>query len=144
MKISITPSTAPPSDATALVTRVADLERAQLAEDVDGFMDLFDEDAVWVSAGGRRLIGREAIAEFTAKVLPGAFVNGSVRFDVDHIRFITPDAALTGVNQEYLDVEGRSLSPRREGRPSYLWLLRSGQWRIAYGQNTPVPTDDMG
>ncbi|UFU05471.1 SgcJ/EcaC family oxidoreductase [Ruania halotolerans] len=139
----MTKSTSPPdasaADVAALVARVADLERAQLAEDVDAFVALFDANAVWVSAGGVRLIGRPAIAEFTAKVLPGAFVNGSVRFEVEHIRFITPDVAMTGVNQEYLTIDGQPLLPRQEGRPSYLWLRQGGQWLIASGQNTAVP-----
>lgn len=94
---------------------------------------------MWVSAGGVRLIGWSAIAEFTRTVLPGAFADGSVRFEVEHIRFITPDVALTGVNQEYLTADGQPLSPRQEGRPSYIWQRRDGEWRIAVGQNTPVP-----
>lgn len=126
----IVDSEIPRACVAALVARVAGLERAQLSEDVDGFVELFDADAVWVSAGGVRLIGREAIAAFTAKVLPGAFANGTVRFEVEHVRFITPDVALTGVDQEYLDLERRSLTPRREGRPTYIWLRRDGQWRV--------------
>jgi uncharacterized protein (TIGR02246 family) len=141
MTLSTTPSTAPSTDVDDLVARVADLERAQRQEDVDGFMALFDADAVWVSGGGVRLISQQTIAEFAANVLPGAFVDGSVRYDVEHIRFITPDVALTGVNQEYLDAQGRSLSPKQQGRPSYIWLRRDGHWLIASGQNTAVPTD---
>jgi ketosteroid isomerase-like protein len=40
-----------------LIQRVAELERSQQQEDVDGFLALFDEDAVWVTGGGIRLIG---------------------------------------------------------------------------------------
>lgn len=140
MTISISPPNASATDVEALIARVADLERAQGTESVDGFLALFDADAVWVSAGGVRLVGRSTIAKFTAKVLPGAFVDLSVRYDVEHIRFITPDVALTGVNQEYLTIDGQQLSPRREGRPSYIWLRRDEQWLISSGQNTAVPT----
>jgi uncharacterized protein (TIGR02246 family) len=141
MTPSICPHATPTADVTALVDRVAKLERAQLSEDVDGFMDLFDADAVWVSGAGVRLIGRTTIAEFTARALPGAFVDGSVRYEVEHIRFITPDVALTSVNQEYLDAEGRSLSPRQEGRPSYIWQRRDRIWLIVSGQNTATSSD---
>ena len=139
----MTPSIAPPGmsarDAQELVAQVAELERTQRAEDVEGFVALFDEDAVWITGGARRLVGRAAIAAFTREVLPGAFVTGGVRYDVAHIRFITEDVALTSVDQEYLTTDGQPLSPRQEGRPTYVWHRRDGRWRIASGQNTAVP-----
>lgn len=92
------------------------------------------------SAGGLRLIGRDAIAAFTLEVLPGAFSGDLwVRYDVEHIRFITADVALTGVKQEYVTSQGQRLSPRQQGRPSYVWHRRDGRWLIAAGQNTAVP-----
>ena len=144
MTLSIAPPNSSAAAVEELVARVAELERVQRSEDVEGFLALFDDDAVWVSAGGVRLIGRDTIAAFTRKVLPGAFSDGSVRYDVDHIRFVTPDIALTGVNQEYLTAEGEVLVPRQEGRPSYLWQRKSGQWLIVGGQNTSVPVDRHG
>lgn len=92
-----------------------------------------------VTAGGARLIGKATIAAFTREVLPGAFADGSVRYDVEHIRFITDDVALTGVNQEYLTADGDSLSPPRKGKPSYLWHRQDGRWLTVSGQNTSVP-----
>ena len=139
MTISITPAHSSDDDVDELVARVAELERTQRTEDVEGFIALFDADAVWVSAAGVRLIGQRQIAEFTSKVLPGAFVDGSVRYDVEHIRFITDDVALTGVDQEYLDAEEQPMSPPVKGRPSYIWRKQNGQWFIASGQNTSVP-----
>jgi uncharacterized protein (TIGR02246 family) len=142
----MTPSIAPPGtsagEAQELMAQAAELERTQRAEDVEGFVALFEEDAVWITGGDRRLFGREAIAAFTRKVLPGAFVTGSVRYDVVHIRFITTDVALTSVDQEYLTTDGQPLSPRQEGRPTYVWHRRDGRWRIASGQNTGVPSGD--
>ncbi len=129
-------------DAQELVAQVAELERTQLAEDVEGFAALFDEHAVWITGGGRRLVGRAAIAAFTREVLPGAFVTGSVRYDVAHIRFITEDVALTSVDQEYLTTDGQPVSPRQEGRPTYVWHRRDGRWLIASGQNTAVPSGE--
>lgn len=141
MTLSIAPPNSSVPDVEELIARVAELERAQRSEDVEGFLALFDDEAVWVSAGGVRLIGRDAISEFTRKVLPEAFSDGSVRYDVDHIRFVTPDIALTGVNQEYLTAEGEVLVPRQEGRPSYVWQRKNRQWLIVCGQNTSVPVN---
>lgn len=141
MTHTVSPSGHSPADVRQLVQRVADLERTQRTEDVDGFLALFDEDAVWVTGGGKRLVGRDVIAAFTRTVLPGSSAEGSARYDVEHIRFITPDVALTAVNQEYLSRDGRSTSPRQEGRPSYVWRRYGDQWLIASGQNTAVPVD---
>ena len=129
------PSDVPVSDVEALVGRVAELERTQQQEDVAGFLALFDPNAVWVTGGGVRLIGSDAIAEFTRKVLPGAMSDGSVTYEVEHIAFIQPDVALTGVRQQYVDFLG---NPKQgaAGLPSYVWLRTGQSWKIVAGQNT--------
>jgi uncharacterized protein (TIGR02246 family) len=132
-----TPENAPAHDVRSLVDRVATLERTQRQEDVDGFLSLFDPDAVWVTGTGRRLIGLEAISAFTRKVLPGGMGGGSVNYSVEHIAFITPDVALTGVRQQYTDAAGRPLDDAT-GCPSYVWRRVGGTWKIVAGQNTAV------
>ncbi|HWL95728.1 MAG TPA: SgcJ/EcaC family oxidoreductase, partial [Nocardioidaceae bacterium] len=74
------PTDIPQATIDALTARVAELERAQREEDVEGFLALFDPRAVGVTAGGIPLVGRDAIAEFTRQVLPGAFAEGSVTY----------------------------------------------------------------
>ena len=120
-----------PPDASSAVTdvlieRVSTLERCQRQEDVDGFLDLFDEAAVWVNGAGCRLIGRDEIAAFTRRVLPGAFATGSVNYEVQHILFIRSDVALTGVRQEYVDAKGHPAAEGAFGSPSYVWRQ---EWR---------------
>jgi uncharacterized protein (TIGR02246 family) len=133
------PHNADSADVDNLLGRVAELERTQLAEDVDGFLALFKPDAVWVTGGGRRLAGREQISDFTRQVLPGAFENASVRYDVEVISFVTPDVAVTGVNQQYTDSGGH---PTSAGLPTYVWTRHEETWLIAAGQNTGVVDDD--
>jgi uncharacterized protein (TIGR02246 family) len=126
-------------DATALRQRVADLESAQRSEDGEGFLALFDPDAVWVTGGGVRLVGRNAIGEFTRRVLPGGMADGSVRYEVAELRLLATDIALTSVDQEYLTTDGRPLEPPQRGRPSYVWRREADEsWRIVVGQNTGV------
>ena len=139
MTYTITPTATSSEDVEELLRLVGEIQRTQRTEDVEGFLDLFDEDAVWVTGGGRRLIGRETIAAFTRQVLPGFSSVGSASYIVEHIRFLSPDVALTSVNQEALTVDGQPHSPRQEGRPSYVWRRQNGRWRIAIGQNTGVP-----
>lgn len=132
---TVSPPESSPSDVDMLMQRVAELERAQQQEDVEGFLDLFDPLAVWVTGGGKRLIGLDVISEFTRSVLPGAMSDGSVKYDVEHILFISPDVALTGVRQTYIDHDGQ---PTSAGLPSYVWRRTNGVWRIITGQNTGV------
>ena len=135
--MNITPTVSPPEsshkDVDTLVERVAELERAQQQEDVQGFLELFDPRAVWVTGGGKRLIGLEVISDFTRAVLPGAMSDGSVKYDVEHILFISPDVALTGVRQQYVDRDGH---PTSAGLPSYVWRRTDAIWKIIAGQNT--------
>lgn len=126
------------ADTARLTELVGVVQRTQRAEDVDGFLALFTPDAEWVNGAGHRLVGFEAIAVFTRTSLPGGMAGQSVRYDLAHVRFLAPDVAITSVNQEYLTVDGESWSPRREGRPTYVWARRDGDWRIVQGQNTIV------
>ena len=130
---TFSPPESPPQEVDALITRVAELERTQQQEDVEGFLALFDPLAVWVTGGGKRLIGLEVISAFTRSVLPGAMADGSVQYRVEHILFIAPDVALTGVRQHYLDLAGK---PTSAGLPSYIWRRKEGIWHIIAGQNT--------
>ena len=135
---TVSPEGSSEADVAALVGLVAELERTQQQEDVDGFLALFDPAAVWVTGGGRRLIGRDVISEFTRSVLPGAMADGSVTYEVDHILFIAPDVVLTGVRQQYVDLDG---NPTSAGLPTYIWRRSDSDWRMVAGQNTGVPED---
>ena len=142
VSLSVSPTDAPAPDVRQLVDRVAELERTQQQEDVDGFLALFDAAAVWVTGGGNRLIGLEEIAAFTRQVLPGGMADGSVTYEVEHVAFIRPDVALTGVRQQYLDLEGRPRDGRSRGSPSYVWSRTTDGWKIVAGQNTGVAEGD--
>lgn len=134
---TVSPPDAPRPDVDRLVALVATVESTQRAEDADGFLALFHDDAVWVTGGGARLVGKETIAAFTRSVLPGAMVGVTVSYTVAHIRFLTPDVALTGVEQEYRPDDG---GPSLRGLPSYVWVREpDGRWLLAVGQNTGVP-----
>ena len=125
----------PDAVAAALLARVVDVERSQLEEDVEAFVSLFLPQATWVTGGGRRLVGRDEIREFTASVLPGAFAQGSVSYRVELIRMLGPDVAVTGVCQTYFDEQGAATS---HGLPTYVWSRVGDGWYLAVGQNTTV------
>lgn len=54
-------------------------------------MALLAQDAVWVTAHGRRLTGREEIRSFTEEVLPGAMAESTATYRVEHVTFVRPD-----------------------------------------------------
>ncbi|MGH3317501.1 MAG: SgcJ/EcaC family oxidoreductase [Nocardioidaceae bacterium] len=132
---AVVPAETPQATIDTLTARVAELERTQREEDVEGFLALFDPQATWVTGGGMRLVGHEAIAAFTRQVLPGAFAEGSVGYTVDLVETIAPDVVLTGVRQQYVDSDHK---PTGAGSPSYVWRRTGGDWLIVVGQNTTV------
>lgn len=130
------------TEAEAVTQVVAALQTAQQNEDVEGFVSLFHPDAMWVTGGGRRLIGRDEIAEFTAQVLPGAMRDSTQAYDVVHVVFVRPDVAVVAVRQRYVSHDGEPLGGEPEGRPTYVMAKDDDdRWRIVAGQNTAAPLD---
>lgn len=127
------------ADVDAIVALVATVEEVQSKEDVDGFLALFREDALWVTGHGKRLYGRDTIAEFTRRVLPGATKDSSATYAPDHLLFVRPDIAVVNVNQKYAVRAGSAVElPVETGSPVYFLAKENGQWRIAAAQNTVV------
>jgi uncharacterized protein (TIGR02246 family) len=127
------------ADIAELTRVVATIEHAQQNELVDEFVGLFREDAIWTTAHGKRLFGRDAIAEFTAKVLPGAMQESTSTYQVEHVVFIRPDVAAVKVRQRAVTHDGEPLGG--EGSPMYVMAKEDGRWRLVACQNTGVVTE---
>ena len=129
-----------PSDAdrAAIVDTVARLEHAQQRENVEAFLQLFAGDAVWVTARGRFLIGRDEIGEFTKQVLPGAMRESTARYEIAHVSFLRSDVAVVNVEQIPITLDGDPLPTEPRGRPLYVMAKEDGRWHIVAGQNTQV------
>ncbi|WP_416975452.1 SgcJ/EcaC family oxidoreductase [Streptomyces sp. 4F14] len=125
------------ADVAAIERVVAEVERTQRAEDVEGFLALFHPEALWTTGHGKVLIGRDTIAEFTRSVLPGSSGGGEVSYRPVHIQFLRPDVAAVKVRQVYRTAEGDS-----EGAPLYVMTRRDdGAWLLHACQNTGVQAD---
>ncbi len=139
MAIRETTSQYVPHDQEAELKAIQDLvttvERVQGQELVDEFVSLFRADAIWTTGHGKRLFGRDAIAEFTSKVLPGSSAHGRATYDVEQVLFIRPDVAAVKVRQRYFDIKGNLDS---EGTPMYVVAKEDGNWLLTANQNTPV------
>lgn len=115
---------------------VAAVEHSQNNELPDEFAGLFRHDAFWTTGGGKRLYGRDAISEFTHRVLPGGMRDATVSFEVEHVLFIRDDVAAVKVRQVYRSAEGTET-----GTPLFVMSKEDGRWWLAACQNTGV-TDD--
>ncbi|TWD74844.1 uncharacterized protein (TIGR02246 family) [Kribbella amoyensis] len=125
------------ADVDAIEELVAQVEKAQRAEDVDAFIGLFRADALWVTGHGKGLYGRATIEEFTRRVLPGATQHATATYVPDHLLFVRSDIAVVNVNQTYTPA-GEDPAPVDQGTPVYLLAKDAGRWRIAAAQNTVV------
>ena len=125
-------------DLRAITDVVATIEHAQQHELTEEFIGLFRADAIWTTAGGRRLFGRDAIAEFTRRVLPGAMAESTATYEVEHVLFIRPDVAAVKVRQTAVDLAGVPLAGVHPGTPTYVMAREDGRWLLVAAQNTEV------
>ncbi|XCM84323.1 SgcJ/EcaC family oxidoreductase (plasmid) [Kitasatospora sp. HUAS MG31] len=132
-----TESTAYAADIEAIERVVATVEHSQQTKDPDEFLALFHPEAVWTTGGGKVLIGLDAIAEFTRKVLPADDWDGKVTYEVTHVFFMRPDVAAVKVRQLY-----RPPGEESEGAPLYVMTKQEdGRWLLTACQNTGVVAD---
>ena len=128
----------PESDLDAIREVVARLEHCQQNELVDEFVGLFRDDAIWTTAHGKRLFGRDEIATFTAQVLPGAMTEQTATYRVEHVLFIRPDVVAVKVRQRAVTLAGQPIDGEPEGSPLYVMAKEGGRWCLVACQNTQV------
>jgi uncharacterized protein (TIGR02246 family) len=117
---------------------IAAVEHSQQNELVDEFVGLFRQDAIWTTAHGKRLLGRDEIAAFTQRVLPGAMEGLTASYQPEHVLFIRPDVAAVKVRQQYTTHDGEPIQGQKQGSPLYVMAKEDGQWRLVACQNTEV------
>ena len=122
----------------AIADVVARLEHAQQTESADEFVNLFREDAIWTTGGGRVLDGRAEIEVFTRTVLPGAMRESTQTYDVVKVLFIRPDVAAVKVRQRYITLDDAPIEDGPEGSPTYVMAKEGGRWVLVAAQNTVV------
>ena len=126
------------AEVEAIERVVATLQHAQENELPDEFVGLFRDDAIWTTGHGKRLFGRDEIAAFTHKVLPGAMRDSTATYEVVHVLFIRPDVAAVKVRQRAVTLDGRPIEGENEGSPLYVMAKEDGRWLLVAAQNTEV------
>jgi len=138
--MSLSTDPGPADDLKAIHDVVASIQRTQRSEAVEGFLQLFDERAIWTTGGGVRLVGLPAIRAFTQRVLPGAMKDlQGTTYRVTHVELLRRDVAAVQVAQTYADNDGVPLSENAEAVPLYVMVKNDGRWLLAASQNTRVP-----
>ena len=99
-------TTAIDTDIEAVTAVVAELQRAQWAEDVDGFVDLFRPDATWVTAHGKRMTSRDRDRGVHRAGAAGSQAEMRSTYEVVHTVFPRPDVAVVAVRQKAFDLDG--------------------------------------
>jgi uncharacterized protein (TIGR02246 family) len=111
---------------------VAKVQDVQQRESVEEFVALFRHDAIWTTGHGRRLTGRDEIAAFTARVLPGAMRGTTVTYEPLDALFIRPEVVAVRVRQTTTGPDGTAV-----GSPAYVMAKEDGRWLLTACQNTP-------
>ncbi|MEV0704606.1 SgcJ/EcaC family oxidoreductase [Saccharopolyspora sp. NPDC050389] len=127
------------ADIEAIKRVAATIEHSQMNELAEEFIDLFRHDAIWTTGGGRNLLGRDTIAAFSRKVLPGAMQGAKTTLEVVHVVFIRPDVAVAKVRQRrWSTIDGKLVEDEHESTPMLVLAEEEGQWLMVAGQNTGV------
>ncbi|MFC7624306.1 SgcJ/EcaC family oxidoreductase [Microlunatus sp. GCM10028923] len=137
MNISTVDPDTEAADLAAIKDLIATIEHAQNNELPEPFLELFRPDAIWTTGGGHRLFGRDAIAAFTRKVLPGGMQGMTQTFELEHVLYLRPDVVAVKVRQVYRTEQGSDV-----GSPLWVMTKEDGAWRLAACQNTGVLDDE--
>ena len=132
-----TESTESPA-ATAIRRVVAEAVEFQL--DADRLIPLYTADVNVVNFGGRRVSGRETLAEAMRQALASPLADVKTRVEVQDITFLRDDVAIVACVKHVFD--GRDSAtpplPASMGRLTYVMANEGGLWRIASAQTTPI------
>ncbi len=109
---------------------------AHAREDVEAYIALFADDAVWVTSRGVCYRGRKRLGEYLRRVIPGGLGTGTVRYVVESVHTLAPSVRLAVVEQTYLDSAGNPRDEHARHTHTYVLAASALSLRIAAGQNT--------
>lgn len=120
---------AAPGDRQALLDFYHRYRKAEAEEE----RSMLSEDARWLNAFGRVMVGRDAIMAWEAhlQASPGYAASHVSRQDDPEIRFLRPDVAII---HEYHEREGQIIdgvvTPTRRVNTTYVLTLEEGAWLV--------------
>ena len=118
------------SDEDAIRHMVTEAVSRLNRNDARAIRELWDENADYVSVGGKLIRGRQAMEDFFAAMLKEG--GGTQTATIEQVRFITPDLAIVDGSWTItgaLDANGRPLPPI-EGRGLEIVQKKQSRWRF--------------
>ena len=110
----------------------------ELQTDPDGFIPLHTPDVVLVNIAGRRVLGRDTLADIYRKALQTPLAKVLTRNEVHDIRFLRPDVAIVSLTKHVSDERDGGPSVPARGSLTYVVTKDDDAWRIALAHTTPM------
>ncbi|MDX6276628.1 MAG: hypothetical protein QOJ72_756, partial [Nocardioidaceae bacterium] len=126
------------ADKAAVRAVVARASAAQ--SDPDEFLPLHTRDAIVVNLAGRRVFGRDALADAMTAALESPLSDVTTSEEVVDVRFPTPDVALVSCTKTVHDgrADADLASLPSAGALTYTMVRIGDEWLISHAQTTPV------
>lgn len=114
------------------------LEEAHAEEDVDRHVELFNPASTWITSRGVLIVGRERLAAYLTRVMPGGLAGGSVTYRMVHGLPAGEGAVVVVIEQQYRQADGTLKEGGRHRHTYVVGDCHGGGWTIVAGQNTTV------
>jgi uncharacterized protein (TIGR02246 family) len=117
------------------------VSRAQDAQnDLTTFVPLHTPDVVLVNFPGRRVLGRDALADAMAAALASPLQDVRTSVEIIDIRLATSDVAVVSCIKTVHDArrDASTPLPSTTGALTYVLTRINDSWRIALAQTTPI------
>ncbi len=110
----------------------------ELQTDPDGFIPLHTEDVVLVNIAGRRVLGRDTLADIYRKALDTPLAKVLTRNELHDVRFLRPDVAIVSLTKHVSDERESGAALPERGSLTYVVTKDDDAWRIALAHTTPM------
>ncbi|MEU6994538.1 SgcJ/EcaC family oxidoreductase [Streptomyces sp. NPDC046465] len=133
------------TEAAAIRQVVAD--SVEFQSDPDRFIPLHTADTAVVNFGGRRVAGRDTLAEVMRQALASPLADVITTAEIEDVRFLRGDVAIVSSVKRVSDrrkpgEDGEPLVPLHatSGRLTHVMVKEADGWRISSAQTTPILT----
>jgi len=130
------------SDVDARSIREVVSEASESQSELAQLMALHTPDTVVVNFPGRRVLGRDALAEVMRAALASTLADVRTTVEIVDIRLATPDVAVVSCVKTVEDRRSDAVAPlpASTGSMTYVMVRSDDSWRIALAQTTPILT----
>jgi uncharacterized protein (TIGR02246 family) len=134
---ALTTSTSTTEDSAVreIVARASDAQN-----EPDTFLSLHTSDTIVVNVAGRRVLGRDALAQAMKAALASPLSHVTTSVEVIDVRFPAADVAVISCIKTLHDGRADTDQTRlpETGSLSYVMTRTADGWRIAHAQTTPI------